>query len=183
MGPPRDPSWVPAHRLHVGQLLQAFGQALQLCVVPHLLLLLLLDLPQQETPGGGAQPCSALPHMGPSLCSPHSPLPVQLLQQPQCGPADVPSAVPMGCAVLRAVLPDPHCHLRELEAVEAADVHLQSWGWGWGWQHGSMRGPTSNPPPSMWHPPFSCSSTSVCPEDTITRASCSSLPCRCFSTS
>lgn len=35
------------------------------------------------------------------------------------------------------------------------------------------------PPPS----PFSCSSTSVCPKDTSTPASCSSLPCKCFRTS
>lgn len=39
-----------AHRLHVRELLQALGQALQLRVVPELLLFLLLNLIQQETP-------------------------------------------------------------------------------------------------------------------------------------
>lgn len=105
----------------------------------------------------------------------------------------------------RASLGGPGSGLRdqsrglELEVVQAGDVHLQGWMGAEG--EADVSTPPAPPPPSSLRKqtsvgpnvrgggpqaspsPFSCSSTSVCPEDTSTRASCSSLPCKCFRTS
>lgn len=47
----------------------------------------------------------------------------------------------------------------------------------WGWPQCVLGGVQAS------SSPFSCSSTSVCPDDSSTQASCSSLPCKCLSTS